>query len=42
VTAQISLTQAESDLVNARKNAWLALAALQARLGIQLIREESL
>lgn len=42
LTAQQSLTQAESDLVNARKNARLALAALQARLGKQLIKEEAL
>jgi outer membrane protein len=40
LTAQVSLTQAESDLVNARKNARLALASLQARLGKQLVREE--
>ena len=42
LTAQQSLTQAESDLVNARKNARLALATLQARLGKQLVPEEGL
>jgi outer membrane protein TolC len=42
LTAQVSLTQAESDLVNARKSARLALAALQARLGRELVPEESL
>ena len=42
LTAQVSLTQAESDLVNARKSARLALATLQARLGRELVREEGL
>jgi outer membrane protein TolC len=42
LTAQVSLTQAESDLVNARKSARLALAALHARLGRELVPEESL
>ncbi|HTD62241.1 MAG TPA: TolC family protein, partial [Gemmatimonadaceae bacterium] len=42
LTAQVSLTQAESDLVNARKSARLALAALQARLGRELVPEEGL
>jgi outer membrane protein len=41
LTAQVSLTQAESDLVNARKSARLALASLQARLGKQLVPEEA-
>lgn len=42
LTAQVSLTQAQSDLVNARKDARLALATLQARLGIPLVPEEGL
>src|SRR5215469_1651359 len=42
LTAQQSQTQAESDLVNARKTARLALATLQARLGKQLVPEEGL
>jgi len=42
LTAQVSLTQTESDLVNARKDARLALATLQARLGIPLVPEEGL
>ncbi|SRR5579883_398186 len=40
LTAQLSLTEAESDLVNARKTARLALATLQALLGKQLVPEE--
>jgi outer membrane protein len=40
LTAEVSMTQAESDLVTARKNAHLALSSLQARLGKQLIPEE--
>jgi outer membrane protein len=42
LTAQVSLTQSESDLVNARKSARLALATLQARLGRELVPEEGL
>jgi outer membrane protein len=42
LTAEVSMTQAESDLVTARKNARLALASLQARLGKQLVPEEGL
>jgi len=37
-----SAPPAESDLVNARKSARLALATLQARLGRELVREEGL
>jgi outer membrane protein/adhesin transport system outer membrane protein len=40
LTAQVSLTQAESDLVAARKNTRLALANLQSLIGRTLISEE--
>ena len=40
LTAQVSLTQAESDLVAARKNTRLALANLQSLMGRILISEE--
>ena len=40
LTAQVSLTQAESDLVLARRNTRLALANLQSRMGRTLVSEE--
>jgi outer membrane protein TolC len=40
LTAQVSLTQAESDLVSARRNTRLALATLQSLMGRILISEE--
>jgi outer membrane protein TolC len=40
LTAQISLTQAESDLVSARKNTRLALASLQSLIGRPLTSGE--
>jgi outer membrane protein TolC len=40
LTAQVSLTQAESDLVSARRNTRLALANLQSLIGRPLIAEE--
>jgi len=40
LTAQVSLTQAESDFVSARKNTRLALANLQSIIGRTLISEE--
>jgi outer membrane protein len=40
LTAQVSLTQTESDLVVARRNTRLALASLQTLIGRMLISEE--
>jgi outer membrane protein TolC len=40
LTAQVSLTQAESDLVLARRNTRLALANLQSRMGRTFVSEE--
>jgi outer membrane protein TolC len=40
LTAQVSLTQAESDLVLARRNTRLALTNLQSRMGKTIISEE--
>jgi outer membrane protein TolC len=40
LTAQVSLTQAGSDLVLARRNTRLALANLQSRMGRTLVSEE--